>query len=202
MKKELHVISTGKQSDEQLMEILYNIYPYITAFHIREKERTERELSNLITNLLNIGVPQSKLMINDRADVAECFRTRGVQLPYHGLDVNHVKCAFPRLTIGCSVHAIEEARYAEKSGAHFLLYGHIYPTASKEGKLPQGLQGLREITSNTPLPVIAIGGIQPRHVREVIHAGASGIAVMSGILESISPLDAVKEYQQELEVSQ
>lgn len=202
MKKELHVISTGKQSEEELLEMLFLIYPYITAFHIREKERTARELSTLITKLLDIGVPPSKLMINDRADVAECFGTRGVQLPYHGLDVKHVRRAFPRLTIGCSVHGIEEARYAEENGAHFLMYGHIYPTASKKGKLPQGLQRLNEITSNTSLPVIAIGGIQPRHVQEVIHAGASGIAVMSGILESDSPLDAVKAYQQQLEVSQ
>lgn len=202
MKKELHVISTGKQSEEKLIDILYSIYPYITAFHIREKEKTARELAGLITNLLEIGVPQSKLVVNDRADVAECFGTRGVQLPYHGLDVKHVNRSFPKLTIGCSVHSMEEAHYAEKNGAHYLLYGHVFPTTSKEGKIPQGLTGLKKITRSISLPVIAIGGIQTKNVRDVIQAGAAGIAVMSGILESDSPLQAVKEYQQHLEVCQ
>jgi thiazole tautomerase (transcriptional regulator TenI) len=198
--KQLHVVSTGRQSDERLVEIAKDIHPYITALHIREKAKTAKELTGLINQLAGAGVPLSKLIVNDRADVALGCQTRGVQLAYHSLDVSLVRAAFPNMMIGCSVHSVKEAQYAEQNGADYLLYGHIFETGSKADEEPRGLVKLQRLREQASIPVIAIGGIKPSNVQDVIKADASGIAVLSGILESDSPLEAVKDYHNQLEV--
>lgn len=200
IRKQLHIVSTGRQSDNVLIEIMKDIHPYITALHIREKSKSAKELVSLIMKLALTGVPLSKVIVNDRVDVAVCCQTRGVQLGFQSLDVAFVRPAFSELTIGCSVHSLEEARYAERHGADLLLYGHIFHTQSKPDKEPKGLEQLKKIIGQTTLPVIAIGGIRPLQVSDVIAAGASGIAVMSGVLEAPSPLQSVIEYRNYLEV--
>jgi thiamine-phosphate pyrophosphorylase len=41
---------------------------------------------------------------------------------------------------------------------------------------------LRQIRSAVSVPLVAIGGIGPRNVQEVIQAGADGIAVISAVV--------------------
>ncbi|TXK75905.1 hypothetical protein FU659_27015 [Paenibacillus sp. N3.4] len=62
----------------------------------------------------------------------------------------------------------------------------------------RGLKKLREVVGQLAIPLIAIGGITPDRVRSVIEAGASGIAVMSGIWEAVDPLEAVHAYTKAL----
>lgn len=192
----LHVITDGKKTNEELTNILRSIHPYVDRIHIREKEKTARELAQLLEQILKSGVPANKLIVNDRVDVAQAFSVRGVQLAFHSLDVQLVKRAFPRLEIGCSVHSIKEAAYAEKNGADFLLYGHIFTTSSKLGQQPRGIDNLKVMVENSFVPIIGIGGITPKNLKQVASTGASGVAVMSGIMESKNPVLMAKRFQE------
>ena len=69
-RRRLHVISTGQQSREELVEISKTIHPYIDMLHIREKSWTGAELIKTVDELTAAGVPLRKLCINDRADIA------------------------------------------------------------------------------------------------------------------------------------
>lgn len=200
MEKQLHVITTGRQRDEELVRIANLIHPYITMLHVREKTKSAKEVSHLIERLQKAGVPSSKMIVNDRVDVALCTGVKGVQLTHHSLDVSQVRRTLPEMMVGNSVHSISEAQDAEQNGADFIMYGHIFKTSSKRDAEPRGLDQLQRVVDQTTIPVIAIGGITPENVRNVIKTGASGIAVMSGILEAPSPLQAVKLYKQQLEV--
>ncbi|ANC78918.1 thiamine phosphate synthase [Fictibacillus phosphorivorans] len=200
MEKQLHVITTGRQNDDVLVKIAANIHPYITMLHVREKTKSAKEVSHLIEHLQKAGVPSSKIIVNDRVDVALCLGVNGVQLAHHSLNVSQVRRALPEMIIGCSVHSFSEAQNAEHHGADFIIYGHIFKTASKRDAEPRGVDQLQRVVDQTTIPVIAIGGITPENVRNVIETGATGIAVMSGILEAKSPLQAVKLYKQQLEV--
>lgn len=196
MKKQFHVISTGKQLPEQLVMIASQIHPYVDVIHIREKEKTAKELVELIESLLSSGVPAEKIIVNDRVDVAVACGVKGVQLAYHSLSAKKVKECFPMLFVGCSVHSLEEAVEAEQSGADYCIYGHVFPTECKAGVPPRGVETLAQITSMVCIPVIAIGGIQPSHVPHIWKSGASGIAVMSGVFLAKDPLAQVKSYVQ------
>ncbi|NRD80681.1 thiamine phosphate synthase [Bacillus sp. BRMEA1] len=184
----------------QLCELLKDLQPYFTAVHLREKHRSAREIYDAVHLLLKNGIPPSKIIINDRVDVSIAAGSGGVQLAFHSLRASVVKNHFSELKIGCSIHNIEEGQQAYQDGADFLLYGHIFSTNSKPGLKPKGLEELKEMTKQLPIPVIAIGGITPKNAKLAVEAGAKGIAVMSGVLEANDPLSAIKAYQNALKM--
>lgn len=183
---------------EQLSEILMEIHPYVTAIHLREKQKTARELYEAINLFAKRNIPPAKLIINDRVDVAFVTGAAGVQLAYHSLDASIVKAHFPDLKVGCSIHSFEDGEKAQKDGADYVVYGHIFSTNSKPAVPPRGLGQLETLTKRLDIPVIAIGGITFENTRLVRNAGVKGIAVMSGILEAHDPILAVHTYQNEL----
>lgn len=193
-RRRLHVISTGRQSRGELVEISKTIHPYIDMLHIREKNWTGAELIETVDELSAAGIPLRKLSINDRADIACMKHVRGVQLGHHSAPVGLVKEHFPSLKIGSSAHSMQEARLACDEGADFLLYGNVYETTSKPGKQGTGIANLEDIVLNIPLPVIAIGGITPGRVADIVRTGAKGVAVLSGIFLSEDPLEAARAY--------
>jgi thiazole tautomerase (transcriptional regulator TenI) len=194
----LHIISTGKQKPEELAEIAGRIHPYIDAIHIREKSKTAKEIYEMVSLLTNQNVPLAKIIINDRLDVAFVSKVGGVQLANHSLPVDIVKKQFTSLRVGCSVHSIDEAQTAQELGADYAIFGHVFPTQSKPGLVPKGLKQLDLVAHHVSIPVLAIGGIKPENIKEVIAAGAKGIAVMSGVLDAENPLETVKEYHLKL----
>jgi thiamine-phosphate pyrophosphorylase len=65
----------------------------------------------------------------------------------------------------------------------YLMLGTMFPSASKPAGAPvQGLDVLTRATAATPVPVIAIGGIDPDRARECAAAGAAGVAGISVFL--------------------
>lgn len=199
MRPQLHVISTGQQSLETMMTIMEDIHPLIDYFHLREKNWSAQELMTAMTKLQACGVPREKILINDRVDVAYLMKATGVQLPHHSISVADVKKAFPNLLAGLSVHSLREAKQAEKNGADYLLYGHIYPTASKPNLEPHGLEVLQKLINRVTTPVIAIGGIAPKNISDVLQTGVAGVAVLSGILLADDPVKQAKAYRKALD---
>ncbi|MFA9558571.1 thiazole tautomerase TenI [Evansella sp. AB-rgal1] len=193
-KWEFHLISNGKLSLEEFAIKAGMLEPYVRYFHLREKQLTANQLANGIELLLREGVPKSKIMVNDRVDVAAAFQVAGTQLAYHSLSVERVKQTFPTLKVGTSVHSVEEAKIAEANGADYLLYGHIFPSKSKPNLEPKGTSQLKQLTELITIPVIAIGGITPENIKDTLEAGAKGVAVMSGILEAKDPVTMIKSY--------
>ncbi|UJF34116.1 thiamine phosphate synthase [Paenibacillus hexagrammi] len=192
---ELHVITTGGQDWDTVTSIVAHIWPYVTALHIREKKRNIEDITQGIQRLLDAGVPPEKLYLNGHPSLVSEMRLGGVHLPGDSELSSIVRSYAPRLKrVGCSVHSPEEARSRAVEGADYVLFGHIYSTSSKQGLAPRGLEALRETAAGCTAPVIAIGGIQPERVGEVLTAGAAGVAVMSGIMEAKNPVDAVQRF--------
>ncbi|MGP4079872.1 thiazole tautomerase TenI [Pseudalkalibacillus sp. R45] len=202
MKPELHVLSTGSQPIETISEIAGAIHAHIDFIHIREKTWTAKDYVKAIEQMTENGVPLEKIIVNDRVDVAVAMKAGGVQLAHHSLEVARVRESFPLVKIGCSVHSVEEAVKAQEAGADYVIYGHIFETASKPGLEPRGLKQLDVLCREADLPVIAIGGIKPENTAEVLEAGAAGVAVMSGVLNAEDPLEAVKMYRGKMHVKE
>jgi thiamine biosynthesis protein ThiS len=94
------------------------------------------------------------------------------------------------VTIGRSVHT--PAGAAAATGADYVLAGHVYPSPSKPGLPPLGLAGLANIVAVAPCPVIAIGGITPDRLAEVVRVGARGVAVIGAIVAAEDPRAAAR----------
>ena len=83
------------------------------------------------------------------------------------------------LFVGASVHSLAEAKVAIAAGVHFLLYGPVYDTPSKQDFLSaRGLDALSEVAASG-IPVVALGGIEePAQVEALQHHGAHSVAVL------------------------
>ncbi|AUO08578.1 hypothetical protein NS115_16150 [Paenibacillus jamilae] len=172
------------------------ICPYIHYVHARSKQKGASALLSLTRSMIKQEVPLRQIVVNDRVDVALLTSAGAVQLPANGLSVVDAKSLLSEGTrCGVSVHSLEEVQTAEQAGADYVLFGHVYETHCKAGLVPRGIAQLESICRLSDIPVIALGGIQPHHVPELYHAGASGIAVMSGIWEAKSPVAAAMEYR-------
>jgi len=157
----------------------------VKAVQLREKDLGIRELLEMAYKMREITKKyKAKLFINDRVDVALAVKADGVHLGQSSMPPSAVrKIAKDKLMIGVSTHGIKEALEAEKSGADFITLGPVYKTPSKlkYGK-PIGIDTLKKVRSKASIPVFAIGGIKEDKVKEVMDAGADGIALISGIL--------------------
>jgi thiamine-phosphate pyrophosphorylase len=130
---------------------------------------------------------QTKILVNDRLDVALVENANGVHLGERSLPVQHARHLAnkhrasnnPPFLIGVSCHAINEAQAAATSGADYLIFGPIFDTPSKAAfGPPQGLERLAEICSAVSIPVLAIGGVTLQNAPSCLAAGAAGIAAV------------------------
>ena len=78
----------------------------------------------------------------------------------------------PGMIIGVSCSSLEQAREAERQGADYLGVGAIFATPTKVGYPVVGLEGLRRIAAEVPLPLAAIGGVNLENMAAVKAAGA------------------------------
>lgn len=190
---ELHIITSGKQSPREVIHICTLVHHLVDAIHLRECSWSSRCLYDTILALRSSGVPAEKLVINDRVDMALLTGVERIQLGSRSVGPSHIKKKFPSIKIGVSVHDPVEAEEAGMAGADSVILGNIYRTDSKPGKAGIGVGAIRKVKDS--LPVVGIGGITPNNAAEVIRAGATGIAVLSGVFLSRDPLRAAEEYR-------
>ncbi len=154
-----------------------------TAVQLRLKNASTGEMIAVGRELRRLTEEYNALFfVDDRLDVALAVNADGVQLGPDDMPVHVAKELAPNLLIGASVYSLEEALRAEKEGAHYLGAGAVFPTATKKGVRVIGLQGLREIVESVHIPVVAIGGINRENLRDVLMAGADGVAVISAVV--------------------
>lgn len=193
---ELHAVTNDSLSVSELINQIKAVEPEVDFIHIRERSKTASELVHLVKQLLAEGVPKEKLIINDRVDVALLTNIHRVHLPGHSFSPKELRQKFPHLHAGVSVHSIEEAKAAEKNGAEYVIFGHVYATACKPGRKARGIKLVEELTSALSIPVVVIGGITPDRLPELMHIDLKGIAVMSGIFTHPQPRKMAQAFSQ------
>jgi thiamine-phosphate pyrophosphorylase len=166
------------------------------VIQLRDKACGCRELYRIGRAIRTITMKTGTLFIvNDRLDVALACGADGVHLGQDDIRVGVARqIAPPGFIIGISVGTVDEATRAEQEGADYIALSPVFSTASKNDAGPgRGLIVLREIRRSVSVPVIAIGGITMDNVREVITAGADGVAVISVVVGSKNITAAAQE---------
>ena len=160
----------------------------VKGIQLREKDLSDTALIKLAQPIAALCQNyDAKLFINTHINVARDVGAAGIHLPAKAEPVGSVKETETgdNFYIGCSVHSLDAAKRREAEGADFLTYSPIYPTASKPGYGPAvGTASLAEVVEGVKLPVFALGGITPDRVQACFAAGAFGVAVMSGVMQS------------------
>ena len=182
----------------ELTHLLQDMLPHgRMMIQIREKDLDTQTLLSFSQNIQQVVQSyNAPFLVNDRVDVVLALNAAGVHLRSNSLPVSQVRQLLHQgQWIGCSVHSVEAAMRVETEGADFLVLGPIYDTPSKRPfGSPLGLTVLEETCRSCRIPVYAIGGISALRVREVKHAGAYGVAVISALLEAEHVEHAVQEF--------
>ena len=161
---------------------------------LRDKEMPGAALLELAERLREVIAGRALLLINERADVAMAARADGVQLGEAALPTGAVRAIMgDAAVIGRSVHSVSGACGAAESGADFLLVGTMFASNSHPGEEPSGPDLLSRITSaGVTVPMLGIGGITEYNAGQVMAAGASGVAVITGVLAHDDPCAAAQ----------
>jgi thiamine-phosphate pyrophosphorylase len=169
-----------------------------SLIQVREKDLDGKALFELVTATVAdtkaIGRARTRVVVNDRLDVALAAKAAGVHLPAAGLPVKDVRrVAGPRFLVGRSVHSLAEARAAWKAGADYVVAGPVFPTPSKAAfGEPLGPGALQAIAAAVHIPVWAIGGITPENAAELKGLHLAGVAAIRSIASAPDPEEAVR----------
>ena len=172
----------------------------IELIQLREKRLTARVLFELAEQsaALTRG-SATRLLVNDRADVAAATRADGVHLTTQSIDAATIRQTFGGdFVIGASTHSLAEAEVAKEGGADFVVFGPVFATSSKEKYgAPTGLREVESAANElAPFPLLALGGIDVTNARDCLRAGASGIAGISLFQEPDRISEVVRKLRQ------
>ena len=142
--------------------------------------------------LASRGVP---FIVNNRIDLALALDADGVHIGQRDLPVPAVRAMIgPDRILGLSVSNADQLRAVDAALVDYLGMGPVFPTISKLNAPPVlGVDGFAALASQSPLPVVAIGGLDAERARLVRATGAaSGIAVVSAICGAEDPEAAAR----------
>ena len=162
---------------------------------VREKDLPADEQIALARNLAPIARRYgARLTLHGDADLARAAALDGVHLSATGDAAAARVTLGPHALVGISIHSAAEARALDPAVVDYAVAGPAYLTASKPGYGPAlGPEGLAHICRAARVPIIAIGGIEPENVGDVIKVGVAGIAVMGSVMRSAEPDKTIKD---------
>ena len=122
-------------------------------------------------------------LVNDRVDWALLSHADGVHVGDEDLPPAEARALLgPLRLLGVTVRSAAGAREAAAAGASYVGLGPVFPSRTKDVPAPPlGLERLRREVAESPIPVVAIGGIGLDTISEVARTGVHGVAVVSDL---------------------
>ena len=157
----------------------------VDIIQLREKDLTEDELRPIALALLTAIESPNRLQINGHPKLAVELGC-GLHLPEAMQVVDNPPRPFSR-----SVHRFEGI--STLINTDFVIAGHLFATPSKAGIPARGIDWLRALVQISPVPVVAIGGIDVSNAAQAIRAGADGIAVIGALADAVDPCLSAQE---------
>lgn len=173
----------------------------IDYIQLREKEISSLEYLKRARRLRELTAgTKTKLIINDRLDIALLSDADGVHLGQSDIPVKEARtCLGPGKIIGATAKTVEQARRAVDEGANYLGSGAWFPTETKKDAVPISQEVYKAIIKEAPIPNVAVGGINAENGRIPLLCGAHGLASSAGILKAQDPVGEVRKMRRLLE---
>ena len=132
-------LSSGTDAVDRLVELVEAaVRAGVDLIQVRERDLDARALAALVTRCLAAAEGTgTKVVVNDRADVAAATGAAGVHLRGDSIGVHAARSLLgDGAVIGRSVHSADEARLASEAGVDYLIFGTLFQTSSKDDGHP------------------------------------------------------------------
>ncbi len=135
-------------------------------------------------------------LVHRRVDLAMLLGADGVHLPSKGFSKRELEQLMGRAVLGGrSCHSAEEIQRWQRVGGDFATLGPLFSSISKPEYGPQWeAEEFRDVARSSQVFIYALGGVVPENVHQCFEAGASGVAVVGGIMGAASPFEATQRY--------
>lgn len=154
----------------------------VGLIQLRERDLGAREMTSLARRCVDaVRGRDTKVVVNDRADVALAAGAHGVHLRSDSVDATAVRRLLPPgAIVGRSVHGLAEVEAVSRAGGvAYLILGTLFQTPSKDPAHPlTTLDDLEAACRLSAVPVLAIGGMTVQRAEAVARTGAGGIAAI------------------------
>ena len=200
-------LATSSDAIPMLLHTIVNVAAGgVDWIQLREKDLCGGEnldLARSAIEAIRSRASSTRILVNDRVDVALAAGAGGVHLSENGFSVPDARRLADRFAkdsgkcldflIGVSCHSLGSALGAARDGADYIYFSPIFHTPSKAfyGP-PQGVERLRQICQAVQIPVIAIGGINLENVASCYAAGAAGAAGIRLFQDATDPSAIVR----------
>ena len=175
----------------------------INLFQFREKGKDAlegKEKLELAIKLQNLckkyNVP---FIVNDDIELALEIDADGVHVGQDDLGVDEIRKLMPNKIIGLSIGNEEELKQSKVEYVDYVGVGPVYVTQSKDdagGAI--GYEGLELMRKLLPqMPLVAIGGIQTQHIKDVMKTNVDGVSIISAISYSENIEETVREMNEQ-----
>jgi thiamine-phosphate pyrophosphorylase len=134
-----------------------------------------------------------RLILNDRADLCVLADFDGVHVGQGDLSVADARqIVGPDRWVGVSTHTDAQVVAADLTDADYIAIGPVFATSTKPDADPVvGLSGIRRARALTTKNLVAIGGISCTNCGEVLVAGATFCAIISGLFAPSRTIEEV-----------
>lgn len=174
----------------------------VNVVQLREKDRAHSLAVTMGARVRDAAAGAALFFVNGDVDAAVVLEADGMHLPEDGAAIADARARLGAgMLLSRAVHSVEAAVLAERDGAEIVQIGTIFETASKPGRAPIGLDGVRAVCAAVRVPVIAIGGITAANAGAVIRAGAAGVAVIGAILDADDPRSAAAALREAIDAA-
>lgn len=170
---------------QQINEIIDEIDGVILRF-----DAPPQTIIDFITHLVT-RIPKEKIIVHQQPEILHACNLSRIHFK-EDYDIKSFKQQHPEIAVSQSVHSLNSARHAMKSGASFILFGHVFITPSKKG-IPPRLPALIQQIVELDIPVVAIGGID-QHTIQRLHPSFAGFAGIRLFMDKEQLLQVKKEW--------
>lgn len=156
-------------------------------------DEQRREVLPLQAYLRSVNIP---LIINDNVQLAVEIDADGIHIGQNDMPVPEARALIgPGKILGLTVTTKEEMAAVNTELVDYLGCGPVFPTITKDdAPPPMGVDGWAELARMSPLPVVAIGGLNKERTASIRATGlAAGVAVVSYICAAENPTLAAQE---------
>jgi len=129
-------------------------------------------------------------IVNDNLMLAKAAGADGVHLGQDDEDPALARNLLgPQAIVGLSISTFAEINQSDLTPCDYIGVGPVFQTATKkDAKAAIGLEGLKTVVQASPVPVVAIGGINQTNAESCFTQGAAGVAVISAVTRADNPL--------------